>query len=359
MKIIIDNIIFKWQKSGGISVVWHELVKRMLTNSSLCINFIEYQGSNWNLFHKELNIPTNNILYVKSKKLFLLKRYFNEHINQFKEKFIFHSSYYRTCSNSNAINIVTVHDFTYELYSKGPKQWLHSWTKKRALRNADYIICISENTKNDMLRLINGIEEKKVRIIYNGISDDFYPLNVSTQVTTSFQENYLIFIGSRTSYKNYQLAVEVALQSNMKLFIVGNRLNEKEKFITENLLGKNYREFGHISNYELNKLYNNAFALIYPSSYEGFGLPIVEAQKAGCPVLALNNSSIKEVIGDIEQLVSTPKASCFCLQINKLKEQNYRNHVIKKGLENAQRFTWNKTFAEYIKLYTEIGETYK
>ncbi len=361
MKIIIDNIIFKWQKSGGISVVWHELIKRMLakTHPNLYINFIEYKGSNWNLFRKSLNIPSINILYIKSNKLFLLERYLCEYIKQIKGKFIFHSTYYRICSSPNAINIVTVHDFTYELYIKGPKQWFHSWTKKYALRKADYIVCISENTKVDLLRLVNGIDEKKVRVIYNGASDDFYPLKDSIQMPTSFQGNYLIFIGSRAPYKNYKLAVEVASQSNMKLFIVGNKLNEKEKLITENLLGKRYREFGNISNCELNNLYNKAFALIYPSFYEGFGLPIVEAQKAGCPVLALNNSSIKEVIGYTEQLVSIPKASYFCLQINKLKEQNYRNYVIKKGLENAQRFTWDKTYSEYIKLYTEIEETYK
>ncbi len=361
MKIIIDNIIFKWQKSGGISVVWHELIKRMLakTSSNLYINFIEYKGSNWNLFRKDLSIPSHNILYIKSNKLFLIERYLCEYIKQIKGKFIFHSTYYRICSSPNAINIVTVHDFTYELYIKGPKQWFHSWTKKYALRKADYIVCISENTKVDLLRLVNGIDEKKVRVIYNGASDDFHPLKDSIQMPTSFQGNYLIFIGSRAPYKNYKLAVEVAAQANMTLFIVGNRLTEKETCMTKNILGNNFKELGSISNNELNKLYNKAFALIYPSSYEGFGLPIVEAQKAGCPVLALNNSSIKEVIGYTEQLVSIPKASYFCLQINKLKEQNYRNYVIKKGLENAQRFTWDKTYSEYIKLYTEIEETYK
>ena len=361
MNIVIDNIIFRWQKSGGISVVWHELIKRMLTNLpfKFSLKFIEYKGCNRNLFHKGLGISNNDILYTKSCKCFLLERYFSEHIKQVKDRFIFHSTYYRTCSNPKAINIITVHDFTYELYSKGIKKWLHSLTKDRSLRKADYIICISENTKKDLLRFVKGIDRKKIRVIYNGASDDFYQINDNTQKSSSLQKNFLIFIGSRASYKNYQLAVEVASLSNMKLLIVGNKLNEKEKSLTKNFLGENYRELGHISNYELNKLYNRAFALIYPSFDEGFGLPIVEAQKAGCPVLALNNSSIKEVIGDIEQLVKTPKASFFCLQINKLKEQNYRNSVIKRGLENAQRFTWSKTYSEYIEFYTEIEETYK
>lgn len=355
MNIIIDNIIFKWQKSGGISVVWHELIKRMLANlpSNLNLKFIEYKGSNSNLFHEGLIISNKNILYTKSSKFFLLERYLSEPIKKVKEKFIFHSTYYRICSNSNAINIITVHDFTYELYNKGLKKWLHSLTKNRTLRKADYIICISENTKSDLLKLVKGIDEKKIRVIYNGASDDFFRIK-ETSTQSPFQDDFLIFIGSRVAYKNYNLAVKVAAQAHMKLFIVGKKLNKKERGMTQLVLGKNYQELGHIGNCELNKLYNKAFALIYPSAYEGFGLPIVEAQKAGCPVLALNNSSIKEIIGYKEQLVSSPTASNFCEQIEKLKEKEYRDLIIAKGEENARRFTWNQTFSEYMKLYTEI-----
>ena len=356
MNIIIDNIIFKWQKSGGISVVWHELIKRILnTKMSSQYKFIEYQGADWNLFRKELAIPTTNILYTKHSKFWKVGRYFSESIKQMKEKFIFHSTYYRTCSNPNAINIVTVHDFTYELYSKGIKKWIHSWTKNHALRKADYIICISENTKNDLLKFVKGIDEKKIRVIYNGTSDDFYKFESKDQRFHANQENYLIFVGSRASYKNYSLAVQVAAAANMKLKIVGPQLNDSEKNMTQSIIGNNYDELGHIDNCALNKLYNQAFALLYPSAYEGFGLPVVEAQKAGCPVLALNNSSIKEVIGDKEQLVEQPKVHLFCKQIEKLKEDTYRNKIIQNGIKNARQFTWDNTFNKYLELYQHVA----
>lgn len=359
MNIIIDNIIFRWQKSGGISVVWKELIKRMLTNMPSVYRFIEYQGADWNLFHKDLAIPATNILYTKPNKSFLLERYMCESIKQVKDKFIFHSTYYRTCSNPNAINIVTVHDFTYELYCKGIKKWVHSFTKNHALRKADHIICISENTKKDLLRFVKGIDEKKIHVIYNGASDDFYQMGDENQRYNSLQENYLVFIGSRAPYKNYTLAVQVAAAANMRLKIVGAKLNDTEKSMTEDIIGKNYEEFGHIDNSTLNKLYNKAFALLYPSAYEGFGLPVVEAQKAGCPVLALNNSSIKEVIGDKEQLVEQPNVNSFCKQIEKLKEEAYRNIIIQKGIKNAQQFTWDNTFHQYIKLYKQIENSQK
>lgn len=354
MNIIIDNIIFRWQKSGGISVVWHELIKRMLTNPSSTCRFIEYQGANWNLFHKDLAIPTTNVLYTKPNKSFLLGRYLSESVKQEKDKFIFHSTYYRACSNPNAINIVTLHDFTYERYCKGVRKWIHSWTKKNAIRKADHIICISENTKKDLFKFIKGIDEKKVHVIYNGASDDFYKIEDDSQRYQANQENYLVFIGSRGSYKNYSLAVQVAAAANMRLKIVGSKLSDTEKSMTQSIIGNKYDELEHIDNFTLNKLYNQAFALLYPSAYEGFGLPVVEAQKAGCPVLALNNSSIKEVIGDKEQLVELPIVNLFCKQIKKLKQDTYRNKIIQNGIKNAQQFTWNNTFHKYMKLYQQI-----
>lgn len=359
MKIIIDNIIFRWQKSGGISVVWHELIKRMLNSTLSEYKFIEYQGADRNLFHKDLAIPTSSILYTKPNKTFLLGRYLCESIKQVQDTFIFHSTYYRMCSNPNAINIVTVHDFTYELYSKGIKKWVHSRTKIHALKNADYIISISENTKKDLLRFVKGIDEKRIHVIYNGASDDFYKIEDENQRYHSHQETYLVFIGSRASYKNYALAVQVAAAAKMRLKIVGSKLSNTEKSMTQQVMGNNFEELGRIDNSTLNKLYNKAFALLYPSAYEGFGLPVVEAQKAGCPVLALNNSSIKEVIGDKEQLVEQPNVNSFCKQIEKLKQDTYRKEIIQNGLKNAQRFAWNNTFHRYMELYQQIGNSYK
>ena len=339
--------------------MWHELIKRMLTNLPSTYRFIEYQGADWNLFHQDLAIPATNILYTKPNESFLLGRYMSESIKQIKEKFIFHSTYYRTSSNPNAINIVTVHDFTYELYSKGVRKWVHSWTKKRAIRKADHIVCISENTQKDLLKFVKGIDEKKIHVIYNGASDDFYKIEDDNQRYHATQEDYLVFIGSRASYKNYTLAVQVAAAAKMRLMIVGSKLSDTEKSMTQHFMGNDYEELGHIDNITLNKLYNKAFALLYPSAYEGFGLPVVEAQKAGCPVLALNNSSIKEVIGDKEQLVERPNVSSFCKQIEKLKQDTYRNNIIQKGIKNAQQFTWNNTFSQYMELYQHIANSGK
>lgn len=362
MKIYIDNIIFKWQRSGGISVVWYELIKRILKEKQQEFQYyyIEYFGTDRNLFHKSLAIPASNILLSKANNLFKLKRYFSETIKKERDRFIFHSTYYRICTNNKAINIITVHDFTYEIYNTGITKWIHCITKHKSLRKADYIICISENTKKDLLQFVNGIDKKKVRVIYNGASDDFHYLakEKNEQWEKVLEKSFLVFVGSRASYKNYNIAVKIAAKANMKLMIVGCKLNSKELKFTKEYLDTNFEELGYINNNELNKLYNKAFALIYPSSYEGFGLPVIEAQKAGCPVLALKKSSIIEIIGNQEQLISKLNVDLFCKQIDKLKDFNYREKIIQEGITNSKKYSWDKTYLKYKELYQEIANKY-
>ena len=363
MRIYIDNVIFKWQKSGGISVVWYEIIKRILrdTQKQFQYYYLEYYGTDKNLFHKSLDIPANSTILSKTNNLFKFKRYLPEFIRDENGRFIFHSTYYRTCANKKAINIVTVHDFTYEIYNAGIKKWVHCITKHYALRKADYIICISENTRKDLLRFVNGIDESKIRVIYNGASDEFHYLGNegNEQQNKAIEANFLIFIGSRASYKNYKLAVRISAKSKMKLMIIGSNLNDEEKLFTRSILGTNFKELGYINNKELNKLYNKAFALIYPSSYEGFGLPIIEAQKAGCPVLALKNSSIIEIIGNQEQLISKANVDLFCKQIDKLKQFGYREKIIQEGITNSKKYTWDNTYQKYEELYLEIANNFK
>ena len=359
MKIIIDNIIFAWQKSGGISAVWYELIRRMLNDKTLdeVLGFVNFDRSGDNIFYRRLDIPAALVARRETKRWFAVKRYLSQKM-ACRKPFIFHSSYYRVCSNPKAVNVVTVHDFTYEKYCSGVKRMLHSWSKRKALRDADHIVCISENTKSDLLSLNKDIDSSKISVIYNGASEDFCRLPDSERYQAG-SEPYMVFVGSRASYKNFNLAVEVAAMSGIRLAVVGNKLSDDERASVEKALGGNYIEYGRITNEELNRLYNKAFALIYPSLYEGFGLPVVEAQKAGCPVLALHTSSIPEIIGDTDQLVKKPEAGAFVEQIERLKEDSYRRKIVEEGEKNARRFSWDNTYRQYTALYHTLMQKYK
>lgn len=351
MRVIIDNIVFSLQKGGGISVVWYELLSRMfrdLGNMIVCINY----DSN-NIFFKKLNFEKIDVLKV-GKTIQLLHRYINLKLTNLSSKFVFHSSYYRICVNPYAINITTVHDFTYEYYCTGIKRVLHLWQKHRAILNSDYIICISRNTQKDLFKFMPSVNPSRVRVIYNGVSDDYYPLENVIQYKYVFPVNsYILFVGGREGYKKFRLAVEAVACCTLNMIIVGNELSHEEEAFMRLKLNGRFAIMGRISNEILNYLYNGAYALLYPSEYEGFGIPVLEAQKAGCPVIAYNNSSIPEVIGDTPLLINELSTNAIINCINILKIDEVRKSIVVNGIENAKLYTWDNTYTQVMALYEE------
>jgi mannosyltransferase len=358
MNIIFDNIVFSLQKSGGVSVVWSEMIKKFLIQKDINIRFLEAENKENNIFRKELNIPTDQVIEPKYPFLYI-QRYINPVIN-IKEPFIFHSSYYRVCKNKHAINITTVHDFTYEYFTKGIKKKIHCLQKYQAIRNSDYIICISENTKKDLLHFLPDIDENKIVVIPNGISEDYRIIpQAKFSKNIPFKKNeYLLFVGSRNTYKNFNLVLEAIAASKFKLVIVGKPLNDGEKnmIVKKKVSPKSYICLNNISNQDLNLLYNNAFALLYPSSYEGFGIPVLEAQKAGCPVIAYNGSSIPEIIGDTPLLLNDLSVEAILSKLDIIHDNRQREYIIKKGIENASKYTWENTFNKVLSLYKKAWE---
>lgn len=350
--LIIDNIIFSLQKSGGISVVWYELINRLLKESSLYnkLRFIEYMDASNNIFRKELPLPSEKTEELSNEWL-KIKRYFNPNITYNKDD-IFHSSYYRILDGVR--NITTVHDFTYEYYVKGIKQILHTWQKKRAILNSEKIICISKNTREDLLRFIPEVNPNKIEVIYNGVNEDYYRLSNEVKVKDiPFEKGeYLLFVGDRFSeYKQFKLAVEVVKKVNRPLVIVGKALTKTELLLLD---GVKFKLLSGISSSLLNVLYNNAHCLLYPSLYEGFGIPVIEAQRAGCPVIAGANSSIVEIIGEGGIALRHLDISSIVDAIKVLDKGDYRNDVIKKGLNNSKRFSWDITYKKTLNIYKSL-----
>ena len=356
MKIVFDNIVFSLQNGGGISVVWFELLKRMLATTGIGdIFFIEHPTDHNNMFRKNLDLPLESILPA-SKLPLTLERYVNPRVN-ISEPFIFHSSYLRTCSNKNAINVTTVHDFTYDYFYKGKRRgaFLHLWQRNRAIRNADAVVCISENTKRDLLRFLPDVSPEKVHVIYNAVSDDYHIV----ESKDASLKNYLLFVGERVAYKNGRWFAEVIKNSDYKVLFCGKPMTEDEKQFYDDTLGEErYRVMSGLSNDELNRVYNSVKCLVYPSSYEGFGIPVLEAQRAGCPVIALNTSSIPEIIGETPLLMKELTKEELLSKLILLEDKSTRNQVIEDGLGNARRFTWDNAYQQYRVLYKELLDNY-
>lgn len=355
MKIFLDNIVFDLQKAGGISVYWSELVKRY-HGSGHEVTFIEQRPETSNIFRKQVEINPPNIFYqtcLPSK----ISRYLPVRLNM-DSPAIFHSSYFRVCNNANAINIVTVYDFIYELFESGLKQRVHRMQKKYALNNADAIICISESTKVDLLKLYPYLSPAKVKVIHIAAGNEFSPLENITQVSGPYEQilnkKYILFVGSRSNYKNFNLAIEAVSKLNdfSLVAVGGGELTDNDNHKLSPIRDR----FFHVKSpscKDLNLLYNFAFCLLYPSSYEGFGIPIAEAMKAGCPVITSSVSSIPEVAGDAGLKLEIICAAEIVAKINSLEKESFRAEVIERGYVQGNRFSWDRCFRETMECYEQ------
>lgn len=354
MKVVFDNKAYYIQKFGGVSVLFKELQERTMKDNRVQCKFIEY-GEGGNSYQESLKIPENMILQ-KSPKFFGLKRLFPVRV-QGKDPFIFHSTYFSYCSNKNAINVNTILDFIEAKVGndkKGSK--LRSYFQGHIIKKTDINVCISYSTKRDLLELYPDVSEEKVKVIHLSASDK-YKLLSNPQGDLPFPpKSYLIYVGARAKRKNFHLLQNIINQTNYNLVIAGNKLSDEErKELEEKIPASRYVSLGYTEDDRLNVLYNNAAALVYPSSYEGFGIPVLEAQQAGCPVIALNTSSIPEVISTNPEtcplLMREATEGELLSKIKLLSDEELMKEVIATGLDNAKRFSWDKTAEEYIKLY--------
>ena len=284
-----------------------------------------------------LEYPMNNILRAQTKipetmiipkPLRRMERYREPEFYPMKPT-IFHSSYFRICQNPNVHNVTTVHDLTYHFYRKGLPKAVHLWEEKKALKHSEAIICISENTKRDVLRFYPWIPEERIHVIYNGVSDAFYPMPEVEK------KGYLLYVGNTSvDYKRYDVAQEVAKKTGIELVTASAVRTE-----------------------QLNRMYNEALCLLYPSDYEGFGIPVLEAQKAGCPVIAQESSSIPEIIGRKGFMVRhgsrSQMADAMAEIVMELKSRP-TNDIIQAGYENAKLFSWDKTYKQTKQVYQQI-----
>lgn len=271
-----------------------------------------------------------------------------------------------------AKKIITIHDVTpivfpqhFPVGLRGKILWL---LQKSRAKKADFIITDSQVSKLDIIKYL-GIAEEKIAVVYLSVSDDFKKIT-NTKVLDEIQRKYdlpkkfILYVGDVTWNKNLPLLVTVAVKSNIPLVLVGKALVTEDYDKThpwntdlvavQELAQKhsNIIRLGFVPNEDIVALYNLATVFVFPSVYEGFGLPILESMKCGCPVIALNSSSMAEVGGDAPYYVDVTSEEQLRLGIETvMSDEKLQKELAKKGLEQAKKFTWEKTAQGTIAVY--------
>lgn len=360
MNVVFDNKAYYIQKFGGVSVLFKELHERALKDETLNCKFIEY-GVGGNTYQESLQIP-DNLIIQKSPKFFGLKRLFPVKVNE-REPFIFHSTYFSYCSNPKAINVNTILDFIEAQVGNGRGSGFRSAFQGYIIKKTDMNVCISNSTKRDLLSLYPDVSEEKVSVIHLSASDTYRVIEKGNVELPFPEKSYLLYVGARAKRKNYHLLRDIIGQTDYNLVIAGGKLSDEERQELEaHIPASRYVSLGYTEDERLNELYNNAAALVYPSSYEGFGIPVLEAQQAGCPVIALNTSSIPEVISkepsQCPLLMNEGTKEELLSKIRLLTDKVLMTKVIGDGLKNAERFSWDKMYDEYSSMYDRLLNRY-
>ena len=272
---------------------------------------------------------------------------------------------------SKAKNVLTVADMTFITHPQVHtliKRVYFSLFMPYSIKKADRVISISESTKKDILHYVK-VDEKKIKTIYLAADSSFIVQN-KEKCRKKIKENYdvsspfILFIGMIEPRKNLERLIiafsELRKKGNIpyRLVIVGRKgwkVRGMLSMIKSLEIEKEIIFTGYVPDEDLARFYNAAEFFVYPSLYEGFGIPIIEAMACGCPVITSNISSMPEVAGDAALLVDPGDVSQISSAMRRLiKDKKLREDMIKRGIKRSSEFSWKKCAKETLKIYRGI-----
>lgn len=371
MKILFDDQIFLLQRFGGISryftALLHELEQDM-DHQAICpivkTDNIHYNES----IAKEMSL-------MQRLKLMLSLRFSEKRIKRYairqnrknviaalqRQQFdlfvpTYYDPYFLKYIGEKPF-VLNVYDLIHEIYPSYFKaDDLASNHKEELINKATKIIAISNSTKNDILKFYPNTPSEKIAVVHLAGA-----LDTSLVLDLGLPAKYILFVGNRSHYKNFIFflkAIAPLLNADADLYLVcagGNEFTADEVDLigtlglNKQVIQRNFRDA------ELASYYINARCFIFPSAYEGFGIPVLEAMSCGCPVVLANHSSFPEVAGDAGIYFELNNDADLREKVSAvLTNSEMRETFKQKGLEQQQKFSWEKTAKECISIFNAI-----
>ncbi len=284
---------------------------------------------------------------------------------------IFHSPRFMLPRRKPCKFIDTIHDLTFKkfprLFTKDTFTYVNNWVEL-AVKSADKIIAVSDNTKKDLIDLFNAPEEK-IEVIYEGVEEIYRPLKLESSLRGikdkyNLPEKFILFVGTIEPRKNLKKLIEAFGEfkksgpAEHKLVIAGGRGWQYEdifKAVGKLGLSKEIIFPDYIPERDLPLIYNAADLFVYPSLYEGFGLPVLEAMACGVAVITSNVSSLPEVAGDAAVLVDPDDTRAIAEAMeNVLQDNDLKRKMIENGLKRAAMFSWQEMAKKTLEVYSQV-----
>jgi len=257
---------------------------------------------------------------------------------------VLHCPTYRGPTRARVPLVVTVHDLAVFRHPEAFNRWTRAYSPRvvpRVLAAAQRVIAVSEFTRQELIDLLR-VPDEKIRVVPNAVGDEF------TNVGEAAEGDYVLAVGTLEPRKNLARLVEAVRRTKRELRVVGAR-----GWGGVEVGGNGVRWLGEVSDKELARLYRGASCVAYPSLYEGFGIPVLEAMACGAPVVTTRGTAMEEVADGAAVLVDARDSAEIAAGIERAARD--RDELVARGLERASQFRWDAVAAATVQVYREAA----
>lgn len=360
IRILYDHQKFSTQRYGGISRYFANLIQAIKTSPDFECQLGVLLSNNHYLEKQDGVLRFINSAIKNPNHIYKINKAYNSYLLDKNDFDLFHPTYYDTYFINKVRKplVVTIHDMTYErlpeyFWAKDPL----TLQKRENVERADKIIAISETTKNDLIKYLNT-DPKKIEVVYHGI--DFNAPFI-TRVVENIPKNYILFVGDRSGYKNFFLFINAFKEISNKhtdLNIVltgGGNLDIAEiEHIKRLDLGSKVTHI-NVDDEQLNYLYQQALVFVYPSLHEGFGLPILEAFTAKCPIILSDTECFREIAKDAAIFFEPHSVEDLMEALERvISDTALRTQLIEKGTSRLMDFPIGQSVRQTLDVYKQL-----